>query len=468
MSRSKFTAAEPARAPGLLRRHELSRRTVLRGLGTAVALPWLEAMVPFTQISGRLRAAESARPQRFVFLFFPNGTHHEDWAPTSSEQGIEIPELLAPLKRHREEVTFFRGLSHRNARALGDGPGDHARSAASFLTGAHPHKTAGANIRCGTSIDQVLAREIGGAPLFPSLQLGCEGGRQSGQCDSGYACSYSSTISWADPHTPLVHEIEPRQLLDRLFLRGPQAETARAREERFNTRKSILDYVREDAKRLNQRLGVNDRRKMDAYLTGIRELERRIEMAERVSELEAKGEGIEVPDRIPREYGEHVQLQMELLILALRLDLTRVATFMIANEGSNRSFPNLDVRDGHHHLSHHRGNEGKIEAIRKINRYQSELLAHFLDRMRETDDEGEPLLNSSLVLWGCAIRDGNRHDHDDLPILLAGRGGGVVTPGQLVETPRGTPMCDLYLRMLQWSGASVTKFGDSQQPLQLG
>ena len=159
---------------------------------------------------------------------------------------------------------------------------------------------------------------------------------------------------------------------------------------------------------------------------------------------------------------------MELLILALRLDLTRVATFMIANEGSNRSFPNLDVRDGHHHLSHHRGNEGKIEAIRKINRYQSELLAHFLDRMRETDDEGEPLLNSSLVLWGCAIRDGNRHDHDDLPILLAGRGGGVVTPGQLVETPRGTPMCDLYLRMLQWSGASVTKFGDSQQPLQLG
>lgn len=455
-----------------LTRRALSRRTVLRGLGTAIALPWLEAMAPVSRlVGGGLAAAEPSRPLRTAFLFFPNGTHHADWAPTGEGRDVVLPELLSPLARHREEILFLRGLSHRNARALGDGPGDHARSAACFLTGAHPHKTAGADIECGTSIDQEIARRVGGETLFPSLQLGIEGGRRSGQCDSGYACAYSSTIAWADPHTPLLHETDPRQLLDRLFLRGPTDETARARAERIDSRRSILDFVRDDARRIEGSLGVRDRRKLDAYLTGVRELEKRIEQAERIAALEARGEGVAVPDRIPRVYSEHVKIQMELAILAFRLDLTRVLTFMIANEGSNRPFPELDIAEGHHHLSHHKGSEGKIESIRRINRFQSELFAHFLDRMRETDDEGQPLLDSSLVLWGCAIRDGNRHDHHDLPVLLAGRGNGASDPGRIVHTPKNTPLCDLYLSLLRSSGGSVTRaterFGDSRAALAL-
>mgnify|MGYP002638781654 CR=1 FL=1 len=448
-------------------RRSLSRRTVLRGLGTAIALPWLEAMTPLTCLGTSLAAAETGRPLRMAFVFFPNGTHHEEWAPTGDGRDVVLPSLLEPVARHKDEILFLRGLSHRNARALGDGPGDHARSAACFLTGAHPHKTAGADIRCGVSVDQVAASHLGSETLFPSLQLGCEGGRRSGQCDSGYACAYSNNISWSDPHTPLSHEVDPRQLLDRLFLRGPASETTRARGERLHARKSILDFVREDARTLDGKLGVRDRRKLDAYLTGVRELERRIEQGERVNELARRGEGIAIPDKIPGEYGEHVKLQMELMILAFRLDLTRVVSFMIANEGSNRAFPELGVREGHHLLSHHKGNEGKIDSIRRINRYQNELFAHLLDRMRETDDEGSPLLDSSLILWGGAIRDGNRHDHHDLPILLAGRGNGAVDPGRILHTPKNTPLCDLYLRMIELSGGTATSFGDSVGALDL-
>ncbi len=446
----------------------LSRRTVLRGLGTAIALPWLEAMTPLTRLRGALIAGEPTRPLRFAFLFFPNGTHFDDWAPTGEGRDVVLPSLLEPIARHKENILFLRGLSHKNAGALGDGPGDHARSAACYLTGAHPFKTPGADIHCGISVDQMIAGTIGRETIFPSLQLGIEGGRQSGQCDSGYACAYSNHISWADPHTPLANEIDPRQLLDRLFLRGPSAETARARDERLIARRSILDFVREDARRIEQTLGVRDRRKLDAYLTGIREIERRIEEAERLSELEARGEGIDVPDRIPRDYTEHVKLQFELMLLAFRLDLTRVVTFMIANEGSNRPFPNLDIRGGHHSLSHHQGEESKVDAIKRINRFQNELFAHLLDRMQETDDEGTPLLDSSLVLWGGAIRDGNRHDHHDLPVLLAGRGNGAVEPGRIVRTPDHTPLCDLFLKMTHLAGGDAKSFGDSQGPLSLG
>ena len=320
---------------------------------------------------------------------------------------------------------------------------------------------------CGVSVDQVIAEQLGAETLFPSLQLGIEGGRRSGQCDSGYACAYSSHISWSNPHTPISPETDPRGLLARLFLRGPAAESARARADRLETRRSILDFVRDDTRRLEGKLGVRDRRKLDAYLTGVRELERRIEQAERVAELEARGEGVEVPERTPRDYDEHVKLQMELMLLAFRLDLTRVVPFMIANEGSNRPFPHLAIREGHHTLSHHKGEPGKVDAIRSINRYQNELFAHLLDRMQETDDEGAPLLDSSLVLWGGAIRDGNRHDHHHLPIVLSGRGGGAIEPGRIVHTPKHTPLCNLYLALIGLAGRSVPSFGDSTEPLSL-
>jgi len=440
---------------------------VLRGLGTAVALPFLEAMLPRSLASLAVAGESVARPLRFAFLFFPNGTHFAEWGPTGEGRDVVLPPLLEPLARHRESILFLRGLSHRNATALGDGPGDHARSAACYLTGAHPRKTPGADIENGVSVDQVIAGRIGSDTAFPSLQLGCEGGRQSGQCDSGYACAYSSHISWADAHTPLAHEIDPRQLLDRLFLRGPAQESARAREERLATRRSILDFVREDARRIETRLGVRDRRKLDAYLTGVRELERRIERAELLAELEAREGAIDLPDRIPRDHGEHVKLQMELLVLALRLDLTRVVTFMLGNEGSDRTFPSLGISEGHHHLSHHEGDARKIDSIRKIDRHRNELFAHFLDRLAETDDEGAPLLDSTVVLWGGAIRDGNAHDHHDLPLLLAGRGNGAVAPGRLLRVPDHTPACDLLLSLIRLAGVERDSFGDSRGALPL-
>ena len=445
----------------------LSRRTVLRGLGTALALPWLEAMTPLQRVGGRLMAAEPLRPLRHAFVFFPNGTHHDEWAPTGEGTEVALSPLLAPLERHKGSITFLRGLTHRNARALGDGPGDHARSAAAWLTGAHPFKTPGTDIRCGMSIDQRLAELNGRQSFFPSIQLGIEHGRRSGQCDSGYACAYSNHISWADPYTPLTPEVSPRQFLDRLFLRGPASETERARAERLARRRSILDFVQEDVRRLEGRLGVRDRRKVDAYLSAVRDLERRIEQSERAVALEAEGSGLGIPEQAPNSYDEHVSLQSELMILAFRLDLTRVATFMLANEGSNRSYPFLDVNEGHHSLSHHRGDERKIDEIRRINLYQSEILARLIDRFAETEEEGVPLLDSSLILWGTAIRDGNRHDHHDLPMLLAGRGGGRVAPGRIVHTPKETPASNLFLRMIEWSGGGDAAFGDSTGALAL-
>jgi len=432
-------------------------------------------MAPAVRFGRALAGVPASPPLRFVFGFFPNGCHHLDWAPEGEGRRVELSPLLEPLARHRHRITFFRGLSHRNARALGDGPGDHARSAACYLTGAHPRKTGGSDIQCGPSIDQEIARRIGRETLFPSLQLGIEGARKSGQCDSGYACVYSSHISWADAHTPLTPETHPRGLFDRLFLRGPADETARARAERISARKSILDAALEDARRLQRGLGVRDRRKVDAYLTGVRELERRIEEAERVAELARQGEGIDIPDRRPVDYDEHVKLQGELMVLALRLDLTRVISFMIAGEGSNRTFPQLGVREGHHSLSHHRGDPGKIDAIRRINRYQSELFAHLLDRLSETEDSEGSLLDHSLFLWGGAIRDGNRHDHHDLPVLLAGEGGGTVPGGRIVRAADHTPLCNLYLSILHLAEAGrdrepsrpgrELRFGDSTGPL---
>jgi len=429
----------------------MRRRTFLRGFGTALALPWLES----------LAWAAPAPPKRLAFLFIPNGVHIDDWTPKEQGRNYVMPRLLDPLVPLKEDLTILSGLAQLNARALGDGPGDHARSAAAFLTGAHPVKTAGANIFNGVSIDQAIAGRVGQRTRFASLELGCEPALQAGNCDSGYSCAYSSNISWRTPTMPMAKEVHPRLAFERLFEISSRNESAKARAQRMAARRSILDYVQEDSIRLKKALAKSDRGKLDEYFAGVREIERRIEKMERTARDPAKAAGFVPPARVPRDYREHVKLMSDLLVLAFRLDLTRVATFMLANEGSNRTFPYLGVPEGHHHLSHHGGDGHKIGQIKKINHFQTEQLAYFLKRLKETREGDHNLLDSSLVLFGSAISDGNRHNHDNLPILLAGRGGGTLSPGRHVRVTRQTPLCNLFLALAERVDAPLKTFGDS-------
>ncbi|MFK7962110.1 MAG: DUF1552 domain-containing protein [Phycisphaerales bacterium] len=466
----------------------LDRRTALRGFGAAVALPWLDAMVSETSaLAGstalsRRRAAAAAEmaagtaqaagtaaasgaaPVRMVHCFVPNGVDPGAWFPAGDDAAASatpLPTSLEPLEGLRDRFTMIRGLSHDNARAKGDGPGDHARSSACFLTGAHPVKTAGDDIAAGVSVDQIAAQRIGNRTPLASLELGCEPALRSGNCDSGYSCAYSANISWRSPTQPNLKEVRPRAVFERLFAMGPEGESAKARARRLTRRKSILDYVSGDARRLESELGVNDRHRMGEYLESVRALEKRVEAMERATDDPSEVAGFDVPRGVPGDYREHVRLMNELIVLALRTDRTRVATFMLANEGSNRPFPFLDVAEGHHHLSHHGGDESMVTKIQRINRFQSELFADLVRRMDEVDEPGGSLLDHSMVLFGSAIRDGNRHDHHDLPVLLAGGGGGTLRPGRVVTVPKKTPMCNLLLSMLHRMEVQVPSFGDS-------
>lgn len=445
---------------------QVDRRTALRGLGTAIALPWLEAMVPGAAPVARA-AGIAVAPRRLCYVFFPNGVHYPDWRPAGSGRDFALSPLLEPLARHRERMLVVSGLAHQNARALGDGPGDHARSAACFLTGAHPVKTAGADIAAGVSVDQVAAQALEGRTRFASLELGCEPALQSGDCDSGYSCAYSSNISWRTPNTPVAKEINPRLVFDRLFMLGSERETTEARRERLVRRRSILDLVRADAKRLERGLGQRDRGKLDEYFDGLRAIERRIEQVERVSDDPQSEAGMARPAGAPRDYREHLALMSDLMVLALRLDLTRVCTFMIANEGSNRPFPFLDIADGHHHLSHHGGDESMIDKIKRINRYQSEAFASLLDRLQDEEEDGGSLLDSTMLVWGGAISDGNRHNHDQLPVIVAGGARCDVETGRHLVLDERRPMCDLHLALLQRMGIETPSFGDSTGALEL-
>jgi hypothetical protein len=428
----------------------VSRRTVLKGLGTAIALPWLEAM--------GLGAPAKKAPRRLAFLYVPNGVHVPDWTPKTEGAGFELPYLLEALQPHREYVTVLTGLALDKARANGDGPGDHARANATFLTGVQIRKTDGANIRAGVSVDQVAATQIGTATKLPSLEIGIEGGRQAGNCDSGYSCAYSSNLSWRGEATPMVKEIDPRQVFERLFgTGGNEAEAGRAKRDRY--KQSILDLAAEDAKQLKGKLGATDQRKMDEYLTAVRELERRIGRAEKEA---TPLPNVARPAGIPKEYEGHLKLMADLLALAFQADVTRIATFALANDGSNRSYKFLDVPEGHHDLSHHGRDKEKQEKIKKINRFHVAQLAYLLDKLKGVKEaDGSNLLDNLMLVYGSGIGDGDRHNHDDLPILLIGKGGGTVRVGRHLRYKKDTPLCNLYLSLLDRVGAKADSFGDS-------
>ncbi len=428
----------------------LSRRTVLRGLGTAIALPWLEAMAPAA-------SPVAPGPKRMAFLYVPNGVHMPDWRPGQEGAGFTLPHLLEPLAPYRDDLLVLTGLEQHNAEALGDGPGDHARSLCCFLTGVHPLKTDGANIHVGISADQVAAQKIGGHTRLPSLELGVERGGQSGNCDSGYSCAYSSNISWRSPETPVAKEINPRLVFDRLFA-GRTATGSRAEQQKRDLyRRSILDFAIGDAQQLRGRLGMNDRRKLDDYLTSIREIEQRIARADSAPDLPP---GLARPAGIPREYAEHIRLMFDIIALAFQTDSTRICTFMYANEGSTRPYPFLGVPDGHHDLSHHGGDPKKHAKLKKINRFHIEQFAYLLGKLKAVREGEHSLLDSTMIVYGSGISDGDRHNHDDLPVLLAGRGAGSLKPGRHVKySPQ--PLNNLYLSLLDRMGAPVDRLGDS-------
>ena len=447
-----------------LTRRTVIRDLVIRGLGTAIALPWLEALGGSLLPTRRALAGgpDGGAPRRLAFLFVPNGVHMPDWTPPTEGAGFELPWILEPLASHRREVLVLSGLAQDQAGAHGDGPGDHARSVAVFLTGAHPVKTKGANIRVGVSVDQVAASAIGGATRYASLELGIEHGRQSGDCDSGYSCAYSTNMSWRTPTTPVAKEINPRLVFERLFNDGKSGESKEARERRLRRRKSVLDFVGRDARALHEQLGSADRAKLEEYLAGVREIERRIEKSEqeRATALGAAA-AFDVPAGVPGDRREHMRLMMDLLVLAFQTDTTRVGTLMLANGGSNATFPWIGVSGAHHGLSHHGGDKEKIAAIRKINRFHVEQFAYLLARMKSVKEGEGTLLDSAMIVYGSGIGDGNRHNHDDLPVLLAGGGGGTLTSGRHVRYPPWTPLSNLYLSLLERVGADRPAFADS-------
>ena len=443
-----------------MRGKHIPRRTVLRGLGTMIALPFLDSMVP-AFASSLLR---KSRPRRMAFVYIPNGAIMEDWTPAKPGAGYNLGPILKPLEPFREDLLVLTGLAQYQGNSLGDGPGDHARAGSTFLTGVHPKKTSGANIQVGISVDQVVAQKVGGKTRFASVELGTEPGRLAGNCDSGYSCAYSNSVSWRSSTTPNPPEINPRLVFERLFGDVRTDETLDARAQRLRHERSILDFVREDAKRLQGSLGPTDRRKLQEYLEGIREIERRISSAEK-EELELPAD-LEKPHGVPVEFSEHVKILFDLATVAFQTDSTRILTFMIGPEGSNRSYPEIGVSDVHHGLSHHRRDQEKIRKISKINRFHIEQFAYFLGKMKSVSDGEGTLLDSSMIVYGSGLSEGNLHTHEDLPVLLAGRAGNTLKPGRHMVYPEKTPLNNLFLSMLDRMGIPTETLGDSTGKLE--
>ncbi|MGB7323251.1 MAG: DUF1552 domain-containing protein [Rubripirellula sp.] len=440
-----------------------SRRTVLRGIGTAVALPLLDVMSPTRLLSAA--SPSSGPPLRMGFFYVPNGMHMPDWTPSKEGFKFDLPPTLAKLADHQDEINVLSGLTLDGARAHGDGGGDHARSVAAFLTGAHPRKTNGADIQNGISVDQMTAKYVGDSTRFSSLELGLEASAQAGNCDSGYSCAYASNMSWRGPTNPMSKEIDPGALFDRLFAGQVVKETKQAKSVREKYRKSILDFVLEDANRLHKTLPAIDQRKLDEYLYSVRDVEKRIGGVERLRMTEDGVPDYPRPSGVPKELSKHCELMMDMVTLAYQTDSTRILSFMFTNAGSNRSYPEIGVSEGHHETSHHGKSEHKQANIAKINRFHIERFAYLLDRMKQTPEGNGSLLDNCMLVYGSGISDGDRHNHDNLPILLAGAAGGKIKTGRHIQYGKDTPLCNLYVWMMQQMGAKTDQFGDSNGSL---
>jgi hypothetical protein len=432
----------------------LPRRTFLRGVGAAIAMPLLDGMVP------AIRAATRVEPaRRLGIIYVPNGVIMDRWTPAAEGAAFGWTPTLQPLAQLRDQVLVLSGLDDKPAIPLpNEGAGDHARAASTFLTGVHVKKTEGSNIQAGISMDQIAAGELGKQTQIASLEMTMEYTEMLGACDAGYSCAYSNTIAWRNPTTPMPMEIDPRAIFERLFGDGDSTDRA-SRIARLREDQSILDALVEDVARLGFRLGVRDRSKLSQYLDAIRDVERRIQRAEEQSARELPV--VDRPAGVPASFEAHSKLMFDMLALAYQADLTRVATFMMGHEVSSRAYPEIGVPDAHHPISHHQGDADKIEKCAKVNAFHMQMFAYFLERLRSTPDGEGSLLDSSILMYGSGMSDGNQHNHLNLPVLLAGGGSGQIKGGRHVRYPKGTPVANLHLTLLDKLGVSVDAFGDS-------
>ncbi len=432
---------------------QLTRRTILRGLGVSLSLPWLEAMGP---VGAWAESADpkTVAPNRMAFLYVPNGKNMPDWTPKQDGGNFELSPILEPLAAVKHKLLVLSGLTADKARPYGDGGGGHARAMAAYLTGVHPNKTDGTDIRNGISVDQAAASRVGDKTRLASLEIGTEHGAMAGNCDSGYSCVYTSTMSWRSATQPLPKQVNPKIVFERLFGSGDKAQ-----KKRNARRKSILDYVREDSQSLTGGLSKNDIRKLDEYFSSIRDIELRMERAEKLPPVQVPE--YPAPSGIPANYEEHIQLMCDLMVLAFQADVTRVATFVLANEASNKPYPFIGVRDGHHDVSHHGGDAAKQEKIKQINSFHTKQLAYLLERLDEIHEGDGTLLDHSMITYGSGIHDGNAHNHEDLPILVTGCGCGTLSTGRHIRFKTETPLNNLWLSMLNRMEISVEKLGDS-------
>jgi hypothetical protein len=424
-----------------------TRRQFLRGMASLVALPSLESVAA--------APAASTPPLRLAYIYAPNGVNTALWFPRETGAAYALPPSLEPLAPLRESFQVVSGLSLDKARPNGDGAGDHARANAAFLTGCQPRKTAGADIRNGISVDQIAAAAVGHETRLPSLEISTDDARRSGNCDSGYSCAYQFNLAWRSETTPVPAQRDPRRVFERLFGTGDREQDAR----RVARRKSVLDFVMEDARRLQARASGADRVRLDEYFTSVREIESRIGRAEG---FRREVPEFDVPNGVPEGYREHLRLMYDMLALAFATDSTRVATYLLAHDGSNRTFPEIGIRDPHHGLSHHQKNPRNLEALAKIDHFYISEFARFLGKLRDTrEHDGSSLLEHCMIVHGGGIHDGDRHNHDDLPILLAGGGGGTLQPGRHIRAVEGTPLTNLHLALLKRMGAPADRVGDS-------
>jgi hypothetical protein len=436
----------------------LPRRTFLRGAGATLALPLLDAMVPALS---RAETSGAKPPVRLGFIYHPTGAIQNRWTPAAEGKGFEFSPTLKAFEPFRDRVNVLTGLAQVQARALGDGNGDHAREGAVWLTGVHPKKTEGVGIRSGISIDQIAARHFGAQTQLASLELGTESPTLAGGCDSGYSCAYTNTVSWRTPTTPLPMEYNPRLVFERLFGEGESSDPA-ARSGLLRQRRSILDYVAGRIDRLQTQLGPGDRGKLSEYLESIRDIERRIQKAEEQNAASKLPLPVmERPSSIPETVEEHLKLMFDLQVMAYRTDMTRVITFMLAHAGSNRAYPGIGIADGHHSLTHHQNIPEKIEKVAQIDAFLARMVAYYVEKLRNTPDGDGSLLDHVMIVYGSGTGDGNAHSHHDLPTLLIGGGAGTIQGGRHLRYPKETPLTNLFLSLLDKAGIPVDKFGDS-------
>jgi hypothetical protein len=432
----------------------LSRRTILKGMGAVIGLPFLDAMVPAFAKS----AFAGEPPLRMAWFYVPNGIDMRNWTPAVEGPLGTLPGVLAPFQPLKDDMLVLSNLTTNWGRPLQSGPGDHGRALGSYMTGVEVYKTAGADLKLSISADQIAANAIGHLTKLPSLEVGLEEARQAGNCDSGYSCAYVYNVSWKTESQPLPPISDPRQLFERLF-GSDVVEAPEAHARRLAMRQSILDAVLGQTQKLESTLGGADRRKLDEYLTSVREIEQQVERA--AKEGTTIDPGIDKPFGVPAEFPDYFRLMTDMMILAFKADITRISTMMIGREGSVRAYPEIGIADGHHPLTHHMGNMEMLAKVRQINELHTTLFAEFLLKMKNTPEGDSNLLDRSLISYGSGLSDGNQHTHDQLPTLLAGRGNGFVSPGRHIIYQRETPVCNLFSTMIQRAGVRAEHVGDS-------